>query len=185
MRVMVTAHRPQKLGGFTYPNPTEHWVRVNLRAVLAKMKAKHPHLEGITGMALGGDQIFAEVCIELSIPFTAAVPFRGQENRWPTSSQDAYRSLLGRAKEVVIVDEIPEYFVESFGGKMAVRNVWMIDHSETAIGVWDGSDGGTGNAVKELLRRGRKLARLDPLTRTISIEQPPDEGPTIFDLFGA
>lgn len=183
MKVMITAHRPQKLGGFKLPNPTEHWVRLNLRAVLAKMQVKYPDIEGITGMALGGDQIFAELCLELRIPFIAAVPFRGQENRWPPSSQDAYRSLLGRAKEVVVVDELPDYRSESFGAKMALRNVWMVDNSEKAIAVWDGSEGGTGNAVKEILRRGRKLARLDPQTRMFSIEQVPDEGPTVFDLF--
>jgi uncharacterized phage-like protein YoqJ len=149
------------------------------------MKAKWPDLEGITGMALGADQIFAEVCLELGISFVAAIPFRGQENRWPSSSQDTYRSLLGRAKTIVIVDELPKYQSESFGAKMALRNVWMVDESEKAIAVWDGSEGGTGNAVKEILRRGRKLARLDPQTRTISMVSPPDEGLTIFDLFGA
>lgn len=184
MRVMVTGHRPMKIGGFTVPNPTEHWIRVNLRVILSRMLVKYPDLEGVTGMALGADQIFAEVCIELGIPFIAAVPFRGQENRWPLASQDAYRALMHRAKEIVVVDEIPEYTSESYGAKLAVRNVWMIDNSERAVAVWDGSDGGTCNAVKEILRRNRKIARLDPQLRTIKVEQRPSEGPDVFDMFG-
>ncbi len=185
MKVMVTGHRPPKIGGFQVPNPIEHWVRVNLRAVLGRMREKYPDLEAISGMALGTDQVFAEICLEMGIPFHAAVAFRGQESRWPASSQDLYRSLLGRAKQVVVVDELPEYRSESFGAKLAVRNVWMIDNSAKAIAVWDGSSGGTGNAVKELLRRGRKVARLDPQTRTISVEQAPDEGPDITEMFRA
>lgn len=184
MRIMITGHRPDKLGGYSRPNPTEHWVRSNLRAMLSRLKEKHPDLEGVTGMALGADQIFAEVCVEISIPFVAALPFRGQEGRWPPDSQQAYNSLVARAKTVVVVDEIPEYHADSFGGKMAVRNLWMVLNSDKAIAVWDGSEGGTANAVKELLRRGRKIARLDPQTRTLRVEQPPNEGPTIFDMFG-
>jgi uncharacterized phage-like protein YoqJ len=54
-------------------------------------------------MALGVDQDFAEICIQLGIPFTAAVPHLGQEVLWPEESQNKYRGLLGQAAQIVIV----------------------------------------------------------------------------------
>jgi uncharacterized phage-like protein YoqJ len=189
MRVMVTAHRPPHLGGYQTPNPTEQWVRDNLRVVLGGLQGREPELVGVTGMALGGDQIFADICIELGIPFIAVVPFKGQESRWPEASQARYNALLRKAKKVVIVDEIPSYHSDKFGGKMALRNKWMVDHSDQALAVWDGSEGGTGNAVTFLRKKGRKILRLDPAARTVGLDvvsrpEDIDEGPDVFDMFG-
>jgi uncharacterized phage-like protein YoqJ len=184
MRVMVTGHRPPKVGGYRLPNPTEQWVRTNLRAILKGMLERDEKLEAVTGMALGADTIFAEVCLELGIPFIAATPFKDQGSRWPTESQEKLARLLAAAKKVVIVDEIPSYHSDRFGGKMALRNKWMVDHSAEAIAVWDGTDGGTANAVKLLRKKSRKFLLLDPRTSTVSIEEPPDSGPDVFDMFG-
>lgn len=94
-------------------------------------------------MALGVDQDFAQISIELAIPFTAALPFIGQEDRWPESSRKYYEWLLERADDVVVV---------SPGGysaaKMQVRNEWMVDNCDHLVAVWDGSEGGTGNCVR-------------------------------------
>lgn len=186
MKVMVTGHRPPKIGGYQTPNPTEQWVRSNLRAVLEGLQKRNPKLEAITGMALGTDQVFAEVCIELGIPFTAAVPFQDQGSRWPARSQEYYRELLAKAKKVVIVDEIPRYHSDRFGGKMSMRNKWMVDQSNLTIAVFDGSNGGTAHAVQLARRKGRKIIRLDPRTLEVTSEKPTTKGkgPDVFDMFG-
>lgn len=183
---MVTGHRPPKLGGYQTPNPIEQWVRSSLRTILERLKTRHEDLHAVTGMALGVDTIFAEVCLELGIPFTAAVPFQGQESRWPGESQDKYRMLLKQAAKVIVVDEIPAYHSDHFAGKMACRNKWMVDHSEMTIAVWDGSDGGTANAVRESKRRrGRKILRADPRAKTVGIERSKPEPFDVLDMFGA
>lgn len=186
-RVMATGHRPPRIGGYQTPNPMEQWVRENIRSILSGLLTRHPDLEGISGMALGTDQIFAEVCVELGIPFLAAVPFKGQESRWPRESQEEYKVLLDKAKKVVIVDDIGSYHSEQFGGKMAMRNRWMIDHSKIIVAVWNGTAGGTGNTVKMARSRGRKILRIDPQEGTVRLESPPpppDTGPNVLDMFG-
>lgn len=186
MKVMVTGHRPPGIGGYQTPNPTEQWVRTNLRAILSGLKERDPKLKGVTGMALGVDQIFAELCIELGIPFIAAVPFKDQGSRWPEQSRAHYLELLSKAEKVIIVDEIPAYHSDHFGGKMAMRNKWMVVHSKLTIAVWDGSGGGTQNAVKLARRKGRKIVRLNPRTLEVTTEKPAprDKGPDVFDMFG-
>lgn len=133
-----TGHRPDKIGGYDYYNPQRVWIRERIRTALVDLHAT----KTISGMALGVDQDLAQVSIDLAIPFIAALPFVGQESRWPKSSQDYYEWLLERADEVVVV---------SPGGyaayKMQVRNKWMVDHANALVSVWDGSPGGTGNCM--------------------------------------
>jgi len=187
MRVMVTAHRPPKIGGYQTPNTTEQWVRANLRATLAGLLERHPDLTAVTGMALGGDQIFAEVCIELGIPFTAAVPFAAQPSRWPDATKALYHRLLKKAAKVVIVDEIASYHSDTFGGKMALRNKWGLDHSDLLVAIWDGTPGGTANTVKMARKRGRKILRIDPRAGSVGIEESEaeDDGFDVLEMFGA
>lgn len=189
MKVMCTGHRPLKIGGYDTPNPTEQWVRGTLHQTLASLLERHPKLHGLTGMALGTDLLFAEECKRLGIPYTAAVPFAGQEKRWPEASQNRYRMLLKAAEEVVVVDEIPKYHSDHFGGKMVLRNKWLVDHSKLTIAVWDGSGkGGTANAVQMAQKKRRKVLVFDPRARTAhTIKPAPKKSRNqtdVFDLFG-
>lgn len=155
MVVAFTGHRPNKLGGYG-PSATQDRVRAKLREVLGGLRPTW----GISGMALGVDQWAAEVCVEMQVPFTAAVPFNGQESRWPEDSQRRYRELLAKASDVVVVSD---------GGyeawKMQRRNQWMVDNADVLVAVWDGSPGGTANCVKyarDTRGRCKSIVSFDP-----------------------
>ena len=109
-------------------------------------------------MALGIDQWAANIAIKLNIPFIAAIPFVGQESKWPPSSQKIFSSLLKKASKQIIVSE---------GGyasdKMQIRNQWMVDNCDLLIAVWDGTQGGTGNCVKYAEAVNKKILRINPL----------------------
>lgn len=157
VRVMVTGHRPPKLGGWAEGNPTEMWVRRNLRTVLERLQVKHEFIKGYSGMALGTDQWFAEVCNDLYIPWVAALPFVGQDSKWPAARQEHFAHLLTTACNVVRLDE------GSYApGKMHARNQWLVDHGEVAIAVWNGSGGGTGDCVQRIVKAGLPGLCLDP-----------------------
>lgn len=185
MRVMITGHRPPKIGGYRTPNPTEQWVRSMLHKILEGMLRKDPDVTAISGMALGADTIFVEECLALGIPFIAAVPFEDQDNRWPEESRKYYRVLLTKAKKVVYVDQVASYHSDHFAGKMNERNRWMVDHSNQAIAVWDGSKGGTGNTVDLLRYKERKVLRLNPSTFESSVMEPEPDEDLVGGMFGA
>jgi len=137
----VTGHRPPKLGGYdneeNFRKLVDYFVKI-----IREVKPD----KGITGMALGVDQAFAFACLEEQVPFIVAVPFHGQERRWPRSSQKRYEYLLSRAESVKYVHDgpvearlIPKY--------MQDRNIWMVDHCTHLAGVHDGSTGGTFNCL--------------------------------------
>ena len=158
MIVGVTGHRPERLGigswsGYDKANPLRTWVRAEMRRHLVELQP----IRAVSGMAIGVDQDFVEVCVALAIPFVAAVPFRGQERQWPEPAQVEYHRLLKLAAEVVVVCE---------GGyerwKMQARNEWTVDHINLLVAVFDGSQGGTANTVNYADRVGREKRRIDP-----------------------
>lgn len=153
--VAFTGHRPDKLGGYDAHNPTRGRLAHALTAHLFTLAAEHNGLTCISGMALGFDQLAAGVCVQIGIPFIAAVPFEGQEAIWPASSQASYRELLAKAAKVVVVCR---------GGysphKMQLRNQWMVSNCDLLVAAWDGSPGGTHNCIKYAERVGRRWENL-------------------------
>jgi uncharacterized phage-like protein YoqJ len=158
MIVAGTGHRPEKLGtdafsGYLDDNPLRAWIKAQTRMHLTQLKP----LYVISGMAIGFDQDLAEVCIELCVPFVAAIPFVGQERRWRPEAQAKYHALLAKAHEVVVVsDGTYERW------KMLARNQWMVDHCNVLLAAFDGTPGGTASTVLYANSIQRDILRIDP-----------------------
>ena len=153
MIVFATGHRPEKLGGYNIPNPIYTYVYNETIRILRELKPT----KTISGMALGFDQLFSRACIDLDIPFIAAIPFSGQERKWPKESQDEYYKILAKAYEVVTV---------SSGGyhpkKMQIRNEWMVNNGNKGIACFDGTEGGTYNCVRYAIKHEKEIFYIDP-----------------------
>lgn len=160
LKVCVTGHR--KIGGDYSDNPTRKWVRSVLDQILDNIKPAYAY----SGMAIGVDTDFAELCLSKNIPLAAVIPFKGQSNRWPTESQRKYWNILKEVREKIVVCE------SGFAAwKMHRRNERMIDETGDrgiVIAVWDGSPSGTSNAVRYAAASGKKIIRVDPSTRTVT-----------------
>lgn len=141
MIIAGTGHRPNKLGGHA-PE-----IISRLEALALAVLQKHRPTSVISGMALGWDTALAEASIKLGIPLIAAVPFEGQEKKWPAQSQKRYCLILKLAQQVHIVTK---------GGyspwAMQLRNEWMVDNADLVSALWDGSEGGTGNCIQYALK---------------------------------
>lgn len=151
----MTGHRPDKLGGYDLRSAYACRVRDAIRNSL-NMIGDLGFV--ISGMALGVDQMAAEICIELGIPFVAAVPHEGQELMWPEAAQRHYHDLLSQSEKVFII---------SPGGysakKMRKRNEWMVDCCDILLAVWDGTTGGTSNCIKYAGRKDTcQVLRINP-----------------------
>ena len=142
MRLAVTGHRPNKLGGYHLE------VRAKLvelmRPIIHKLQPELVY----TGMAQGLDQAVAYVCIQENIPFIACIPCDNQDALWPVDAKKRYATYLARAKEVINVAPGPYAAY-----KMQLRNEYMIDHCDHLVALWDGSSGGTANCVNYAVRK--------------------------------
>lgn len=146
MILAVTGHRPNKLGGYRDDAYSRMlWVAEDV------IKRIRPSFV-ITGMALGWDQACAVAARDLGIPFVAAIPFNGQEAKWPEESRLRYYNLMLSASDIVVV---------STGGysaaKMQMRNEWMVEHCDRVLALWDGSRGGTANCVAYARKAGKPV----------------------------
>lgn len=131
-----TGHRPNKLGGYS-DSVANVISSVAKSAIILSESTKI-----ISGMALGWDQALAHEAILLNIPFIAAVPFRGQEKRWPSYAQEYYYKLLSKAERI-------EYISMTYTPScMNERNKWMVDNSEGVLALYNGTPSGTRNCVE-------------------------------------
>lgn len=137
MLIAAMGHRPNKLGGY---GPKVYRDLVRLAEAYLDL-AKPSGI--ISGMALGWDQAWADAGINKRVPVHAAVPFIGQESRWPKESQDNFNRILKQCASVTIVCE-GAYSAQ----KMQTRNEWMADKADRVCALWDGTAGGTGNCVR-------------------------------------
>jgi len=153
MIIACTGHRPPKLGGYELPNAIYNEICQKTEKILLELKPD----KCISGMALGYDSYFANICIKLNIPLVAAIPFEGQEKMWPEKSKKIYQSLLQKASEKIIVCE---------GGysayKMQIRNEYLVNNSDILLACFNGSSGGTKNCVEYARKMKKEIIIIDP-----------------------
>jgi uncharacterized phage-like protein YoqJ len=140
MKLAVTGHRPNKLGGYRVPNPVSDAVG---QLLLQYFERERPE-EVITGMALGFDQWVAWVCVEMNIPFAAYIPCDSFTSRWSQMQVQEYQDLLPRARRVVFVSPGEGYSP----ALMQVRSVRMVNDADKVLALWNGTAGGTANCIR-------------------------------------
>jgi len=158
MRVGITGHQrldePARWG----------WVNRELDRLLS---AFAPPLVGITSLAIGADQLFADAVLRHGGSLEVVVPFDGYELTFSEGhDRHAYGRLLRHAARSEVLEkrgsEEEAYFA---AGKR------MVELSELLIAVWDGLPatglGGTGDVVGYAVRQRKKTIHLNPVTQEI------------------
>lgn len=185
-------HSPCMQDGYDRHNPLRRWCREQMRSILLNLIQTAPETRpdryvdaaylsnkldliewhnrpvsntpiAISGVALGIDQDFCGVCVELGVPFVAFVPFVGQDSRWPAASREVYRKVLDAAAGVRVVSQPPA--TDEAARRAALdRNEAMAETIDELIAVWDGSQGGTSHMVRTWDRFNHmgRLHRIDP-----------------------
>lgn len=159
MIVCVTGHRPQKL-----PKDVEgemalqDFVRRGVRWFCNETKAQWM----LSGMAPGVDLWATEEMLTgvPQIQVCAALPCLEQDKYWGTETKAKYHSLLARVHRQHLVTAEPYQ-----KHVMQRRNQWMVDNSQAVFAVYDGTPGGTANAVKYAIETKRTIFVVDPRTR--------------------
>lgn len=136
-----TGHRPVKL---LMAGLSEVAMELNLKLLAVDAIRRAEPAFVISGMAVGWDMALAEAAVETGCPLVAAVPFSGQESRWPPAVRRRYAELLELAAVVAIIGG------EGFHvWKMHARNRWMVDRSDAILALWNGDEaGGTAATIK-------------------------------------
>ena len=158
MILAATGHRSGTLGGYG----AELQTRLVCLARAYLQTAGNPRAV-ISGMALGWDTAWALAALDLGIPLIAAVPFDGQERRWPNEARRQYQSILSRASRVRVVSPGPYA-----SWKFERRDHWMVDHADWIVALWNGSASGTARCVAYARQTGKPLDNIWPRWRNMA-----------------
>jgi argininosuccinate synthase len=132
-------------------------VYYSMRAELAKFRGAE--LVGLTCLARGADQVFADVVLDLGGDIEVVVPSADYFDRIKDqASRDRCDAYLARASAI---HSLPYAFANDDAYFAASREV--VDRSDLLVAVWDGSRGsGTGQAVAYAHGAGQDVAIVWP-----------------------
>ncbi len=158
MRIGVTGHQRLK-------DPARWgWVKREIDRLLASLA---PPLIGITSLAIGADQLFANAVLQRGGSLEVVIPFAGYELTFSEGrDRQEYTQLLEHALRKEVLQKYgsdEEAYLAS--GKR------MVDRSELLIAVWDGLPatglGGTGDVVNYAVQQRKKTIHINPITQEV------------------
>ena len=165
-----TGHRPHKFP-WRYNEADERCValRVALREqIVALVEA------GVTDFYSGGadgvDCWAALIVLELrkknsALRLHCILPHKGQADKWSSSAQERYHSILEQADSVEYVSR------EYYDGCMLDRNRRLVESVGLLLAVYNGERrGGTAATVKYAQKTRRKVVILNPISLTVSLQ---------------
>jgi hypothetical protein len=122
---------------------------------LRKLMAEQPKpLIGLSSLAVGADQLFAEAVLKCGGTLRAVVPSQGYKNTFDGSARVTYSHLLAAAQTVETLD-----YVEPGEAAYNAAGLFIVEHCDLLVAIWDGKQarglGGTADAVAH----ARKLDR--------------------------
>lgn len=143
--IAVTGHRPPRLNlGYAESD------RKLLTEFAGRTLSDMPRPAAlIGGAAQGWDLACMHAALVLGIPVIAAVPFEGQESKWPEPSRAFYKEILSACDVRVICT----------GGyanwKFHERDKWMVDNGDEVVALFDSVNvGGTAATVAYAHKQG-------------------------------
>ncbi len=122
--------------------------------------ALRPHrrpLEVLSSLAIGADQIFAELALDHGARLTAVLPAADYETTFAPAELARFHCLLGRAHARVVLD-----YAEVCDEAYYAAGTYIADHCDLVLAVWDGcparGPGGTADVVHYAREVGRPVS---------------------------
>ena len=178
IRICFTGHRPNRLFGYDICTKGNQWICQQTYDIILEIAEREGYDQEYVfyhGGALGYDNFSFEVIQKLKFDYpklkvkqVMAIPFKKQYIKWNESDVQDYFAQMDLADEVVYVDELKDYDTswgvkgEYHPIKMAMRNLYMVNHSDIVIGCYEGSKGGTYNCLKMARDNGREIIIINP-----------------------
>ena len=163
-----TGHRPSKLP-WRYNETDSRCValkRVLTEQITALIEAGVTQF--LSGMAEGTDIFCSEIVLALreknpAIKLHCILPCTAQAEKWSVSSQELYRSILGRADSVVYVSR--DYHEKC----MLDRNRFLVEHAAALLAVYNGEQrGGTAATIRYAQKMSWEIMVINPITLLVT-----------------
>ena len=159
MKVGMTGH--QQLGG----NETIAWLSHTLETCIAQY-----HIEqGITSLAIGADQLYAEALQRNRIPYLAIIPSADYTTTFQNDHDlERYQKYLQNALEII---HLP--FEKGSEQAYYEAGKQVVDLSDLMLTIWNGLPakglGGTGDIVQYALSLKKPIIHIHPIKQQITV----------------
>jgi len=159
MIIGVTGH--QELKGVSL----KRWIQKEIQKQINDRKNIN---KGLSALAIGADQLFARLMIELKIDLHGIIPSYNYEITFNAKNQTEYLRLLSYCKSVKILD-----FSKPSEQAFFAAGKYIADQSDLLFAIWDGKQanglGGTGDVVEYALSLGKSIIHLHSVAKTVNI----------------
>lgn len=109
--------------------------------------------QGVTnflcGMALGADQVAANLLVGRGLKWTAVIPCADQDKLWKPRERSHYKQLLEKATKRVTL------YQQYSPGVMHARNLWMVERADICLALFDGDPYGVGGGTASTFKLAR------------------------------
>lgn len=158
MRVGITGHqRLEKSSDWD-------WTRAELENALRSLPQP---LIGVSSLAIGADQLFAQLILNQGCALEAILPFDNYQRAFAAGlDRDEYHRLLKQASRVSVLSN-----AECDEQSYLLAGTTVVDRCELLLAVWNGQPaigpGGTGDIVNCARQKQKPLIHFNPTTREI------------------
>ena len=139
------------------------WVRC---AVAEEIARHRKPIEGLSSLAKGADQVFAEAILAAGGSLVAIIPISDYEKYFDDNYLTKYKSLLKKSKSIHLKSDGDDEDAFLKAG------IYVADHCDILIAVWDGKvaegKGGTGDVVNHALENRKSFVHIDPFKRKVT-----------------
>ena len=158
MRIGITGH--QRLAQASEWD----WARVETRRIVDRYDRP---LIGISCLAAGADQLFAEIVLEKEGMLEAVIPFPEYEHSFSNpQDREKYRALLSSASSVEVLEK-----TRSTEEAYLAAGKRVVDLAEVMLAIWNGEPaggvGGTADIVQYSRQTKTTLIHLNPITQEV------------------
>lgn len=158
----ITGHRPKKLI-FGYNEKDHRCVKLKqeLRRIIVDLIETENVNQFYSGMALGIDQYFAEIIINLKkiyphIKLIAVLPCKEQDKLWNIRAKRRYQTILDNCDQIIYVNE--KYSNDC----MLIRDQFLVENIDIIIGVCNDRFSGTGYTLEYADSLGKEIIQCYP-----------------------
>ncbi len=162
--VMVTAHRKLPKG------LVDEWLAGVLRDRIAKLRDEFGMERATTGLAIGGDTVWADIALEMGVPLHGAIPFPSQDAKWTKAQKAHYAELKERCATLEYVSETDPRSTGEAIRMLHARNDAMLSGTNAVVAIWAPANhtGGTFNCISKAVSAGLPVILVNIAARTVT-----------------
>lgn len=122
--------RPASIGGHDPTNPIRSNINLQIYKILQEQIKKHELILGLTGLTIGVEQDFAEICLNLKIDFNVYLAYEQMSKKWGNLPhiKEKYDYLLSKALNTIVLNKTTYSPVKNYN-----KNLILIREADLVI----------------------------------------------------